>query len=74
MQYDPEANIISIEVAKGEIKYAHEFGNFIIHLSRANKPILIEILDGSKFVGQVDKLKEIGKINIKDMEKIMPAN
>ena len=57
MIYDPEANIISWELAKGPISHTREFGNFIIHLSKANKPILIEILDASKFVGQFDKLK-----------------
>ena len=58
MIYEPESNIISIELSKGPISHAHEFGNFIIHLSKSNKPILIEILDASKFVGQFDKLKK----------------
>lgn len=57
MIYDPEANIICFEIAKGEISHAREFGNFIIHLSKSGKPILVEILDASKFVGQIDKLK-----------------
>lgn len=56
MLYDPEANIISWEVAKGKISHTREFGNFIIHLSASSKPILIEILDASKFVGQFDKI------------------
>ncbi|MFH1662207.1 MAG: DUF2283 domain-containing protein [Candidatus Falkowbacteria bacterium] len=57
MEYDIESNLMSIEIAKGEISHAVEFGNFIIHLSKQSKPILIEILDASKFVGQFDKLK-----------------
>ncbi|MBU4257127.1 DUF2283 domain-containing protein [Patescibacteria group bacterium] len=69
MQYDPEANIICWEIAKGEINHAREFGNFIIHLSDNNKPILIEILDASKFIGQLDKLT-----SVKDIEQIVPAN
>lgn len=64
MHYDREANIISWEIAEGEISHAREFGNFIIHLSPAGKPILIEILEASKFVGQLDKLK------IEDLENI----
>lgn len=62
MHYDAEANIISWEVAKGEINHAVELGNFIIHVSANGKPILIEILDGSKFRGQFDKIKNIQKI------------
>ncbi|MFA4941488.1 MAG: hypothetical protein WC582_02735 [Patescibacteria group bacterium] len=62
MEYDNEANIISWEIAKGEISHAREFGNFIIHLSPAGKPILVEILEASKFVGQLDKIKEDEKL------------
>ena len=57
MIYDPEANIISWEIAKGRISRAREFGNFIIHLSKSGKPLLIEILDASKFIGQFNKIK-----------------
>lgn len=71
MQYDNEANIISWEIAGGEISHAREFGNFIIHLSSAGKPILVEILDASQFVGQLDKIK-IKKVE--DIKKAIPAN
>ncbi|NCO79946.1 DUF2283 domain-containing protein [Candidatus Falkowbacteria bacterium] len=57
MHYDPEANIMSWEISKSPISHAVEFGNFIIHLSQARQPVLIEILNASKFVGQVDKTK-----------------
>ena len=57
MIYDAEANIICWEIAKGEINHTREFGNFIIHLSGSGKPILVEILDASKFIGQIDKIK-----------------
>lgn len=57
MQYDIEANIISWGIAKDPIDHAIELGNFIIHLSKAKKPVLIEILNASKFTGQMDKIK-----------------
>ena len=57
MQYDPETNILSWEIAKDPIDHALELGNFIIHLSKGKKPVLIEILNASKFVGQMDKVK-----------------
>jgi len=72
MNYDIESNILSWEVAKGKISHAREFGNMIVHLSPAGKPILIEILDASKFIGQVDKLKELS--TLKQIEEIVPAN
>ena len=69
MIYDPEANIICLEIAKGEISHAREFGNFIVHLSKSGKPILVEIVDASKFVGQIDKLK-----NSKEFKQALAIN
>jgi len=69
MLYDEEANILCWEIAKGEISHVREVGNFIIHLSPAKKPILIEILDASKFISQFETIK-----NIKDIKKILPAS
>lgn len=69
MQYDIEADLISWELSKDPIDHCLELGNFIIHLSKNKKPILIEILNASKFSGQMDKIK------IKGMKKqIMEAN
>jgi len=62
MLYDPEANIISISLGKGKITHTNEVGNFIIHLTAAKKPVLIEILDASKFMGQFDKIKDLKEI------------
>ena len=56
MIYDQEANIMSIELAQGTITHAREFGNLIIHLSAAGKPILLEILEASNLKPQFKKL------------------
>lgn len=63
MHYDPEANLISWELTKDPINHAIELGNFIIHLSKTKKPVLIEILNASKFVGQMDKIKDVKNLN-----------
>lgn len=68
MHYDIEANIISIELASGQISNAREFGNFIIHVSPSGKPILLEILDASKFIGQIEKIGDLK--NIKKIRKL----
>jgi len=70
MKYDPEANLISWEITKGNINNVKEFGNLIVHLSKTGKPILIEMLDATKFVGQIDNIKKI--IDIK--KQIMETN
>ena len=68
MLYDPEANILCWQIAKGKISHVREVGNFVIHVSRAEKPILIEILEASKFIGQFDKIKDIN-----DLKRVVPA-
>lgn len=63
MNYDLEANIISWEVGKGTISRVREFGNFIVHLSPTGKPILVEILDASKFKTKLSKVETIQRIS-----------
>jgi len=63
MHYDLEANVISWEIATGKIHRTKEFGNFIVHLSKAGKPILIEILNASNFKTKLGKLETIKQIN-----------
>lgn len=71
MIYDPEANIMSWELTRDPIESAREFGNFIIHFSKTGKPVLIEMLDASKFIGQFDKVKN--QANLKSIETV-PGN
>ena len=60
MNYDLESNIMSLElIKKGKINHAIKFGNFVIHLSKTNTPILIEILDASKITKHFDKVKSL---------------
>jgi len=68
MQYDIESNILSIELTAGKISHAREFGNFIIHFSKNEKPILIEILEADKFNKQFSKIP-----NLKNIKKIQEA-
>jgi uncharacterized protein YuzE len=69
--YDIEANILSIEVAKGKISNTKEFGNFIIHLSAGGKPLLIEILNASNLTKKFDIVSELN--NIKAMKNLLPT-
>jgi|GEM_PF-1936908 hypothetical protein len=63
MNYDIEANLLSWEIGKGRIERAVELGNFIVHLSPAGKPILIEILNASKFKTKLGDLRTIERIS-----------
>lgn len=63
MQYDSEANLISWEIGKGKIARVAELGNFLIHLSAAGKPVLIEILDASRFKTKLSKLEVLKQVS-----------
>lgn len=63
MNYDLEANILCWEISQGKIARVREFGNFIVHLSKAGKPILVEILDASRFKTKLNKVETIKQIS-----------
>ena len=50
ISYEPEADVLRVEVAKGAIDYASEIGNFVVHFSRRGIPLYLEILEASKFL------------------------
>ncbi len=48
--YDPEADAAMFSVGeKASIDYASEFGDVIVNFSKDGQPVLIEILNASKF-------------------------
>ena len=48
ISYDSDADILSLEsVGKTVIDHAEEMGNSVVHFSKQNKPVLVEILDAS---------------------------
>ena len=56
LTYEPEADVLGWEITKQPIDYAEEVGNVIIHYSKKNTPVLMEILEASKFLSKAEKL------------------
>ncbi len=56
LSYEPEADVLAWEVTKQPIDYAEEVGNVVIHYSKKNTPVLMEILEASKFLSKAKKL------------------
>ena len=56
MLYDPDSNILSIEISKDTIVDTKEIGNLLLHVNKLGAPVLIEILDASKLVGKKQEL------------------
>lgn len=62
IKYDPDADVLSWEISKkNKIDYASEMGNIIVHFNKNNIPVLIEILEASKFIRQSEKKVKINR-------------
>lgn len=62
IKYDPDADVLSWEISeKNKIDYASEMGNIIVHFTKNNIPVLIEILEASKFIRQNEKKVKINR-------------
>lgn len=56
IKYDRDADVLTMELSDKSIDHAEEAGPMIIHLTDDNKPVLIEILDASKFLADLTKI------------------
>lgn len=57
ISYEPEADVLSWELSReAPIDFAREMGNIVVHFTKQNIPVLIEILNASSFVSQAEHL------------------
>jgi hypothetical protein len=56
ISYEAEADVLSWEISNKDIDSAKEIGNIVVHFSKNNTPVLIEILQASKFLKTAKKL------------------
>jgi len=59
VDYSKEEDILMYEVSDEPIDYAEEMDSVIVHFTKTGKPVLLEILDASKFLTQT--MKATGK-------------
>ncbi len=61
MKYDREADVLTLEADKSaKIDYARELGNIIVHFTKDNLPVLVEILNASRVLSdQKGLMKQI---------------
>lgn len=50
VRYSTTEDILTYEVSDEPIDYAEEMDSVIVHFTKAGKPVLLEILDASKFL------------------------
>ncbi len=58
VRYSPREDILMYEVSKEPIGYAEEMDSVIVHFTEDGKPVLLEILDASKFLAQTVEAKK----------------
>jgi len=56
ISYEPESDVLAWETGRQAIDYAQEIGNMVVHFDKKNSPVLVEILEASKFLNQAKKL------------------
>ena len=54
--YDREKDILLLEVSKKPVDHAEEVGPLIVHFSKQNHPVLIEVFDASDFLSMATKV------------------
>jgi len=63
IKYSKDTDVLLIELSDKTIDHAEEQGQVIVHFSKNNTPVLIEIMDASQFItdafSSVVKQKEI---------------
>ena len=57
--YEPDADVLMWELSDKNIHSAKEMGNVVVHFSKNDAPVLIEILEASKFLSRANRL--VGK-------------
>ena len=62
ISYDKEVDVLMVEFSEEKIEYAEEMDPMIVHFTSEGKPVLVEILDASEFMAEVERvLKERGQ-------------
>jgi len=65
ISYEPEADVLMWEITDKPIDFAKEIGNVVVHFTENNIPVLIEILEASKFLARAKNLVKKDKIPIR---------
>ncbi len=58
ISYEPDADVLSYEINHQTIDHAQEIGNIIVHFTKDDSPVLVEILEATQFLNQAVDLKK----------------
>lgn len=52
--YEPEDDVLNIWLSEEHYDYAESSGNMIVHFTKNNDPVYIEILEATKFIKDIN--------------------
>ncbi|OGK42258.1 hypothetical protein A2954_04585 [Candidatus Roizmanbacteria bacterium RIFCSPLOWO2_01_FULL_37_12] len=55
IEYEKKDDVLMIWFSQKKIDFAEQEGDAIMHFSKKNEPVLLEILDASKFLKETSK-------------------
>ncbi|MBI3638421.1 DUF2283 domain-containing protein [Candidatus Wolfebacteria bacterium] len=56
ISYEPDADVLMWEISDKPVDFAKEMGNVVVHFTKNNLPVIVEILEASKFLSRVKNL------------------
>ena len=56
MSYEPEADVLRIEISKKPIDYAREMGDIVVHFDKEGLPVYLEILRAKRFLNRPQRI------------------
>lgn len=62
ISYDPEADVLRVEISKRPIDYAREMGNIVVHFTKQGLPVYLEVLEAKRFLLRTERVLEKAKI------------
>lgn len=60
ISYEPEADVLTWELSGRKIHSAQEMGYVVVHFTKKDQPVLVEILEASRFLSKAKRLVEKG--------------
>lgn len=55
VKYYTDGDILVVKLSSTPYDFAEKTGDFIVHFSKDNKPVRLEILNASKFIKETNK-------------------
>lgn len=55
IRYEREDDVLTVVLSKQKVDYAEQAGDLIVHFSRKNVPVFVEILNATKFLASVSQ-------------------